>query len=590
MSREASRRPFVAAALAATVLILSAYSNSFHNGFHFDEAYLIVNNLFIRDLANIPRFFTDARTFSTYLPNANYRPLNAVTYAFDYWRAGGLNPVQFHVTQIVLLLATGTLLWLLYRHIFRDTGETRPAEGAALFAAALFCIHTGNTQTVNYISARSELLSGLGVLGGFIVYIQKPEWRRYYVYLIPPAVGALAKTPAVMFAPLFLAYLLLIEQQLALAEIFSRRGWPQVRSVLFRSVPAFLMAVVMYKFVEGMNPPGQTYGGGSRMDYLATETWVWVRYVRLFFFPSGLSADTDLKPFTSWLDARVFAGLVLLAVSVVCMWRASRSRELRPVAFGIAWFWIALVPSSTIFPIGETTNDHRVFFPFMGFTAAIVWWAVVLFQRAARKNASFRRAIGTFALPACALILGIHAIATYNRNRVWLNEETLWADVTIKSPRNGRGLMNYGLTQMRQGRYTVARDYFTRAYVFNPNYPTLHVNLGIVTDAMGDTAAAEGWFLRALHLDPNYQAGHSFYARWLARHGRPKEAISHLERAVVLSPGDLEARHALLELYAATGDNAKLASLVRDILALAPGDSVARAYATRIPPQVNDTR
>jgi Tfp pilus assembly protein PilF len=590
VSREYPRRLFVVASLAAVILVLVAYSNSFHNGFHFDEAYLIVDNLFIRDLANIPRFFTDARTFSTHLANANYRPLDAVTFAFDYWRAGGLNPTQFHVTQIILLLATGTILWLLYRHIFRDTGETRLAPWVALFAAALFCIHTGNTQTVNYISARSELLSGLGVLGGLVFYLYKPEWRRYYLYLIPPAVGALAKTPAVMFAPLLLVYMLFIERQLALPEIFNRSGWPRVRGALLSSLPAFIMAGVMYKFIEGMNPPGQTYGGGGRMDYLATETWVWVRYVRLFFIPTGLSADTDLKPFTSWMDPRVFAGLALLGLSILCVWRVSQSRELRPVALGIAWFWIALIPSSTIFPIGETTNDHRVFFPFMGLTAAIVWWAAVFLQNAARKSVSLQRAMQTFALPVCALILGIHAIATYNRNKVWLNEETLWADVARKSPRNGRGLMNYGLTQMQLGRFVVAKDLFTRAYEFNPNYPTLDVNLGVVNDAMGDTAAAESWFRRALELDPNYDAGHTFYGHWLANHGRLKEAITHLERAAAISPGDLVSRHTLLDLYAATGDTAKLASLVRETLAVAPDDSIAGDYSKRLPVRTNGTR
>lgn len=595
MSREetsstSSRRLFVAAALAAVILILLAYSNSFHNGFHFDEAYLIVNNLYIHDLGNIPRFFTDARTFSTHLANANYRPLDAVTYAFDYRRAGGLNPVQYHVTQMILLLATGGMLLLLYRHIFRDASEKRLAQWAALFAAALFCIHTGNTQTVNYISARSELLSGLGILGGFLLYLYKPEWRRYYVYLIPPVLGAFAKTPAVMFAPLLLAYMLLIEQQLSLHEIFSRPGWPRVRTALIGSLPAFIMAGLMYKFIEGMNPPGQTYGGGSRMDYLATETWVWVRYARLFFIPTGLSADTDLKAFTSWADPRVFAGLALLLLSVLWLSRTSRNREMRPVAFGIAWFWIALIPSSTIFPIGETTNDHRVFFPFMGLTAAIVWWVVVSLQRTARKNVSLRRALEMFALPACALILGIHAIATYNRNRVWLNEETLWADVTVKSPKNGRGLMNYGLTQMQQGRLSVAKDYFTRALVFNPNYPTLDVNLGVVNDAMGDSVSAESWFKRALELDPNYDSAHSFYARWLARHGRLPEAISHLERALTISPGDLVVRHDLLGLYAATGDGAKLASLAQETLALAPSDSVAVVYSKKMLTPTNGTR
>ena len=42
--------------------------------------------------------------------------------------------------------------------------------------------------------------------------------------------------------------------------------------------------------------------------------------------------------------------------------------------------------------------------------------------------------------------------------------------MTRKSPENGRGLMNYGLSQIGQGQYTVALDYFTRALVY-PRLP-----------------------------------------------------------------------------------------------------------------------
>jgi len=47
------------------LLFLAAYSNSLRNAFHFDDSHLIVENLHIRDIRNIPRFFTDAPTFSS---------------------------------------------------------------------------------------------------------------------------------------------------------------------------------------------------------------------------------------------------------------------------------------------------------------------------------------------------------------------------------------------------------------------------------------------------------------------------------------------------------------------------------------------
>jgi hypothetical protein len=134
-----------------------------------------------------------------------YRPLVTTTLAIDYELAGGLDPVWYHITQITLLCLTGVFLFLLYLGLFGTTGADKRNSWVALFTATLFCVHTGNTQTANYISARSELLSCLGVLGGFLVYIRWPSVRRFYLYLIPVAIGAHAKTPSVMFAQLLLA-------------------------------------------------------------------------------------------------------------------------------------------------------------------------------------------------------------------------------------------------------------------------------------------------------------------------------------------------------------------------------------------------
>src|SRR5919204_2104854 len=91
---------FGAACVGAILLVLGAYSNSLHNSFHFDDSYYIVRNIFIRDLANVPRFFADAHTFSSFSGNAVYRPLVTLTFAIDYRLGGGLDPKQFHITQL----------------------------------------------------------------------------------------------------------------------------------------------------------------------------------------------------------------------------------------------------------------------------------------------------------------------------------------------------------------------------------------------------------------------------------------------------------------------------------------------------------
>src|SRR5215475_2894711 len=153
---------FAGTCLLALVMLVSVYSNSLHNAFHFDDSHVIATNLYIRSLTNVRAFFTDARTFSSLPANATYRPLVTVSLALDYWLGGGLVPWQFHVSQLVILIILGVVLCGFFLRLM-DLAEAHWWNRyVALLSALLFAVHIVNTETVNYISARSELLCALG--------------------------------------------------------------------------------------------------------------------------------------------------------------------------------------------------------------------------------------------------------------------------------------------------------------------------------------------------------------------------------------------------------------------------------------------
>gem|GEM_PF-5747809 len=85
--------------------MLAAYSNHFHNGFHFDDGHTIVNNAAIRYPGNIPRFFGDATTFSILPSNQSYRPLVSTLLAIAYWSGGGPDPFAFHILVFGIFVA-----------------------------------------------------------------------------------------------------------------------------------------------------------------------------------------------------------------------------------------------------------------------------------------------------------------------------------------------------------------------------------------------------------------------------------------------------------------------------------------------------
>src|SRR6202000_1731046 len=227
----------------------------------------------------------------------------------------------------------------------------------------------------------------------------------------------------------------------------------------------------------------------------------------------------------------------------------------------------------------QVLNDHRMFFPFVGLIMSLAWAIGLVILKFAEllKRHGVNKPMQLLMVPILLLLSG-YAYGTYLRNEVWHTEEGLWLNVGIKSPQNGRGLMNYGLTQMQKGNYAVANNYFERALVLLPNYYALNINMGVLKEAVGDKVAAESYFLKAIQLGPGYQDSYFFYGRFLYNQSRYNEAAGQLLKAMTISPGYLNARLLLMNVYWATQNWAQLKALAEDTLQIAPDNAEVLQY------------
>jgi tetratricopeptide (TPR) repeat protein len=531
---------------------LAAYSNHFQNDFHFDDFHTVVNNPFIRDLRNIPRYFTDATLFSTMPDHATWRPLVSVSLALDYWLGRGLKPVYFHLSTFLLYLVQLVLMFLLYRRLM-DAADPHPSNGyTAFLAAAVYGLHPANAETVNYIIQRGDLYATLGIVASLLWFIAYPQQRRWGLYLLPAVAAYLSKAPALIYPCILFSYVLLFERHSARLPF-----------------GALLVTATAAVVTLRMTPPAFSAGAASGGLYRLTQPWVALHYLKSFFLPTGLSADTDWGYVTSAHSPQAIAGYLGVALLIAVAWYTARVGAMRPVAFGVLWFLFALLPTS-LMPLAEVTNDHRMFFPFVGLSLAVFWGL---------RLALLRRIAAPVAVLASLIVLAAAAAGTRERNAVWRSEESLWRDVTLKSPRNGRGLMNYGLIFMARGDYRAALRYFERAKAYTPNYWSLEVNTGIALGGLGDRAAAEPHFQRAIALAPGTGEPEFYYGRWLRSAGRDEESAAHLQAAIRLNGSLMDARYQLMQLYAAQHNWQALDQLVRDTLRMAPGDPTALQYA-----------
>lgn len=523
MEQLLSKRRWIPWALAVIAAVFAVYSNSFRNGFHFDDYHTVTDNPAIRSLSNVPRFFTDASTFSVLPANRTYRPVVSTSLALDYALGHGYVPFWFHAGTFLCFLLLLASLFLFYDRLLRAADGSRSHLYVALIAAAWFGLHPAIAETVNYVIQRGDLYCTLGCVASLAIFARLPQLRRTGLYLLPLAFALLSKPPAAVFPVLLFLYV----------YFFDAEDSPgRFKTSLIAALPALALTAGLMILQSAMTPKTFMPSEIPAWDYRLTQGYVWLRYFGSLFLPIHLNADSDLPAFAT-LDLRAFAGLLFVAALAVCIAVTVRRRILYPIGYGLIWFVVTQLPTS-LYPLSEMENDHRMFFSFVGLILAVVWSLTLLIRRelSAERIARLQPVFAAVVV----VILAAYGWGAHLRNRVWLTDETLWLDDVQKSPHNGRGLMNYGLVQMSKGNYPVALDYFQRAFVLTPNYPSLEINLGIVTGAMGRTAEAQAHFERAISLAPTGDESHAFYGRWLLQQGRLTEAITQLKTAAQLNP------------------------------------------------------
>ena len=553
------------------------YRNHFHNSFHFDDSHTIENNVFIRSIKNIPLFFKDATTFSTIPINQQYRPIVSSSLALDYWMGNGFDLFYFHLSSFILFLLQGILMFYFMAKIFNLAYPSKWNFYVAAIAVAWYLLHPANAETINYIIARSDLQSTFFVILGFVLYQYSPFCKKTYIYLLPIAVGGLAKPTSVMFAPLFFFYVLLFEYQLSIPDLFKKENKQLILPILKSIIPAFIFCVIIYAITEKMKPDTFYVGDISRWQYLMTQPFVILHYFITLFLPLELSADTDWTLLESPWDIRLLVGSAFVFAMVFIAFKTSKIAKWRPVSFGILWFFIALIPTSSIIPLSEVLNDHRIFYPYVGLVISVCWALCILFENLTKNIAEIKQYERSVFVLILVILCG-YAYGTTQRNLIWKSESTLWQDVTIKSPKNSRGLMNYGLTFLRANNYKEAEKYFTMSYNMRSQYWAINTNMGVVKAFLHDDVNAEFYFKKSIEIGPTFPTPYYHYAKFLNSRSHTAEAINLLKRSLEIMPGYIYSRSLLCSIYQNTKQWDKLEELAQKTLEIVPGDPEATKF------------
>ncbi len=468
--------------LSVAVLgIFLCYSNVLHGEFLFDD-YSIVSHTG-RLLQN--PFMILRQGLLRVLSSAS-RPLPAFTFYLNYL-IGGPDVFWFHLTNILLHLITVVLIYvfikrLLSTPLLRETFGSR-REIVALVIASIWGIHPLQTQAVSYITQRSEIMASFFYIASLLLLdraLAGRGGRSILYYCCAVAVFLSGWLSKVIIATMPLTFLLY-------AAFFHERV--KLRKAILMVIPLFLGAGVFgVMIVTGFS---ETSTAGFRMEsigqpeYFYTQLPVFLTYIRLIFLPAGQNLDHDYPVYhTPWNPQVLLSCLVISGLILFSLYTLRRKHSLLRISgFGILWFFVLLLPTSSLVPLMDVINEHRVYLAMLG----LILPAVIIFDRVVSDR--------NLKIVIPLLVMLVLGITTYRRNFVWQSELNLWQDVVRKSPRKARGHNNLGNVFLKRREYQTALQEFLAAIQYDPdNMLTAYYNAGLTLDLMGRYEEAKRYY------------------------------------------------------------------------------------------------
>ncbi|MCK6446925.1 MAG: tetratricopeptide repeat protein [Planctomycetes bacterium] len=545
---------------ASACAVLAAFANSLDGAFVLDDLPNLVANTKLA-----PLWPPTADLWAEPGRGLSGRPVAAFSFALDraLW---GLDPRGFRVTNVVIhLLATWALFALVRAVLALPRAPEVLRARRTLVAAAIASVwaaHPLHVTAVTYVVQRCESLMGLFALTSLVCAVR--------AFRASTARAAGAWTACATLGMLFGAAVKESIAVLPLVLIVLDRGFAsesfaealRKRRRLYAALASVWLAIGLSVFFAGAHR-------ASAAGILPELTWwAWLRsqaaalahYARSTFWPDPVLIDYGWpipQELLGWLPAALVV-LGAVAFALAGAWRGSRAAVLLLVAF----LWLA--PTSSVLPIPfELWALHRMYLPL----AALV--ALILGALASRLRPSA-------ALVVVAVVLaGLGAWRTHVANRTFASPEILWTKHVQAREANDRAWFQLGEALRARGDARGALAAYRRAVELHPTYPLWLNNLATLELALGDLDAAIAHYATACALLPEATLERSNLVEALLQRGELARAERELEPLMPRADELPIVRRLAARIFARTGREAAALSAIQRARELAPGDFAA---------------
>jgi tetratricopeptide (TPR) repeat protein len=580
IDRTPSRRTGALVFAAAAVCFLGAL----RGGFVWDDWALIDRTLGIRGL--------DARHLYWMLTTtqmANNTPLAWLSYALDY-AVWGLNPVGYHLTNILLHALNAVLLYrlaaLLLRRVF--PGETPDAiELGAAVAALAFAAHPLRAESVAWASERRDVLAGAFYLSALLFYAKsalgrdkREKIRCYAASLVFYAGAALCKATV---APLPLALLAL--DYYPLRRLGAGEPPRETRARLVEKLPYLALAAASAAMAVRAQVLSRNLIAVSDHDWtsrLAQAAYGMGFYVRKTLLPTGLHALYPLERMSLLSVPTLVSAATIAAVAGACA-AAGVARRAQAALWG--YYLILLLPVSGLLQNGRQLVALRYSYLSCLGWAVLAGAAAVSAVRSRKKRPA--RSAAIFA--ALALWLGSNAWAVQRQVALWHDDRALWEDVLRRYPLSPDANANIADALLHDKDLRGAESYARLALRLDPANASANFTLAKTLWADRRPAETRDALERGLTLIDRWGDGDALLGVLLNGEGRTDEAVVHLRRAAALLPGSAETQSNAGSILALHGRYAEALPYFERAARLDPGYAVqlerVRRDLARSPPR-----
>ena len=562
--------------LLAVVVIL-IYADTLTTPFIFDDIANIRDNPHIRvtslSLKNLIR--------AAFQSPESSRPVANISFALNYY-FNGFNLVGFHLVNIIIHLAGGFFLYLFSKATLKTPG-LRCRSGKygwiPFFTAFIWMVHPLQTQSVAYLVQRMNSLAAMFYILSMLLYVTfrldtdtRGKWLPFAGCVFAGILAVGTKQISATLPVLIILYEWYFFQELSLK-------WVR-RHFLILSVILLFLIIISLIYLD-FDPAVRILSAYKHREFtliqrVLTQFRVVIFYLGLMLWPrpSRLNLDHDFvlsytltDPVTTLISMLTITALIALAILT-----AKREPLL---SYGIFWFFGNLAIESSVIGL-ELVFEHRNYLPSMFLILAMV-------------SLVFRYVKPTWIGIVSLCVVGtLFTMWTFERNRVWMDELSLYRDCVEKSPAKARPHNNFGAILLRRGRLPEAIDEFQTALRIKPDYADAHYNLGNAMVKQGSLTKGIYHFSEALDRQPGNVKTLNNLAATLVLLERYPEAIEIFNKALAINPTDPDLHRNLALVMKKQGDLQGARQHFSRVLKINPANEMARRNLAEIESQIRE--